>query len=152
MATQSVHKDRQGPIWPLGMIQVVTPGTPVNLMSLIDAALVNAPESATSATSDEYTPRCYEILFFACKPGAAHGVQVNTGNIYIMRKGVQGAGNRDDYGSMVAALPSGATTATNFPFFRLTAAALNRNVFSPYEFYLDADNGGDGCLVTLNIE
>lgn len=151
MATQSVHKDRQGPVWPLGLIQVLAPGTPVNLMSLIDAALVNAPETATSAQADEYTPRAYEIVFIACNP-AANGVQVNRGNIYIMRKGVQGAGNRNDYGSMVAALPPGSSTGVQFPTFRLTAAPMNRNVFSPYEFYIDADNANDGCLVFLNIE
>lgn len=152
MATQSVQKNKQGPVWPLGLITCVTPGTPVNIMSLVDPASVNAPESATSATSAEYTERAYEIQFTACKAGAAHGVQANTGNIYIMMKGVQGAGNRDDYGSCVATLPPGATTGISFPTYKLTASAINRDVFSPYQFYIDADNAGDACLVTLNIQ
>jgi hypothetical protein len=151
MATQSVQKNKQGPIWPLGLILVPTPGTPVNIMSLIDSALVNAPESATSATSAEYTERCYEIIFTACKKGAAHGVQANTGNIYILLKGVQGDGSRDDYGSMIVALGQGAATV-DYPKFKLTASAINRDVFSPYQIYVDAENANDGVLVTLNIQ
>jgi hypothetical protein len=151
MATQSVQKNKQGPIWPLGLITVASAGTPVSIMSLVDAALANAPESATSSTSAEYTERCYEIIFTACKAGASHGVQANAGNVYILMKGVQGNGNRDDYGSMIAALGQGAATV-DYPKFKLTASALNRDVFSPYQIYIDADNVGDGVLVTLNIQ
>ena len=153
MATQSVHKNRQGPIWPLGLVTVAAPGTPVNLMSLVDAAQVNAPGTATSTTSDEYAPRCYSITITACKAGASHGLQANTGNIYIMLKGVQGAGNRDDYGAMVGVLSPGlVSTNVLFPQIVITAAALNRDVFNPYDFYVDADNASDGCLVTLEIQ
>jgi|SRR5271154_6358767 len=152
MATQSVHKNKQGPVWPLGLIVNVTPGTPVGIMSLVDPLTYNAPEQATLPQSAEYSERAYQINFTACKAGAAHGLQINTGNIYIMMKGVAGVGNRDDYGSCVAVLPPGATTGISFPTFALTAAALNADVFSPYQFYIDADNAGDSCLVTLNIQ
>jgi hypothetical protein len=38
-----IQKNRFGPFWPLGSIVVVTPGTPVNMMSLVDPSLINAP-------------------------------------------------------------------------------------------------------------
>lgn len=150
--TASVGKDRQGPVWVLGNIAVGTPGTPVNIMSLVDSASVNAPEAATSTTSDEYAPRAYEIIFQACKAGASHGMAINTGNIYICKKGNgTGTGNRDDSGAIIATLPPG--VSTTFPLiFRLSAAPLNRNVFNPYEYYIDADNAADGCQVTLLIQ
>jgi len=155
MATQSVHKDKYGPVWPLGLIVVVTPGTPVNIMSLVDAAKANAPETAVTfgpSANAEYTERAWKITFTACKAGASHGLVANTGNIYIMKPGAQGAGNRDDYGSMVAVMTQGAATAGEFPEVVLDSAALNRNTLSPYEFLIDADNAGDSCLVTLSIQ
>jgi hypothetical protein len=153
MATQSVQKDLQGPDWPLGLIVSATPGTPVNIMSLVDSANVNAPQTPTPGTAGagEYTVRAYGIIFQACKAGASHGLQANTGNIYICRAGVAGAGNRDDYGSIVAMLPSG-TPNLPYPIFMLTAAALNRDTWSPYRYYIDADNVSDGALVTLIIQ
>ena len=146
MATQSIQKDRQGPDWPLGTIVVVTPGTPVSIMSLVDPNNLNAPGTPTPGTSgaDEYTVRAQQICFQGFKANT-HGLQANTGNIYIVRKGVQGAGNRDDYGSIVAVIPSGLT-------MWLASAALNRNVFSPYRYFIDADNANDACQVTLLIQ
>jgi hypothetical protein len=121
-------------------------------MSLVDSASLNAPESAVPATSgaDEYTPRAYEIIFTACKAGASHGLAVNTGNIYICKRGNgTGTGNRDDTGAIVAVLPAGLATAFNT--FRLAAPPIRGNTFSPYEFFIDADNAADGCQVTLLI-
>jgi len=151
MATQSVQKDKQGPDWPLGLITVVTPGTPVGIMSLVDPLSSNDPSTATPAAtgptlSNEYTERAQQIIFQGVKVGAgAHGLANNTGNIYIVRKGVQGAGNRDDYGSVVATIAPGVT-------FILSSAALNRDVFSPYRYSIDADNAGDSCLVTMIMQ
>jgi hypothetical protein len=150
MATQSVEIDEYGPDWPLGLIAVVTPGTPVSIMSLVDPSAVNAPNQATStpgtatAGQFEYSPSVQQIAFLAVKAGASHGTQNNTGNIYIVRKGVQGAGNRDDYGAMVWALGPGQNLF-------LSSAPLERNVFSPYRYFIDSDNAGDSCLVTLLI-
>jgi hypothetical protein len=144
----SVFRDKQGPDFPLGLIVVPTPGTPAELMSLVDATDANEPESATSTTSDEYTIRAQQIIFQAYKAGAAHGLVPNTGNIYIVREaGTAGGGsaNRDDYGAIVAVLTPGQT-------FTLGSAALNRNVYSPYRYRIDADNAGDSCNVTLIIQ
>jgi hypothetical protein len=148
MATQSVQKDRQGPDWPLGFIEVVTPGTPVSIMSLVDPTSVNAPESPTSTTSNEYTVAAQQILFMGYTPfgtATGHGLTFNIGNVYIMRRGVQGLGNRDDYGSLVKVLAPGET-------FYLASAALVRNVYSPYRYYIDADNTTDGAIVTLIMQ
>jgi hypothetical protein len=70
-------------------------------------------------------------------------MQTNTGNVYIVRYGDKGAGsgNRDDPGVMVAVLLPGQTLF-------LASAPANRNVYSPYRYYIDADNANDGALVT----
>lgn len=151
----SVQLDYDGPDWPLGFIAVVTPGVPVNIMSVVDSAGVNNPNApqpplpvggiiTLPAKVYSYTVRCQQIIFQALKPGAAHGTQGNTGNVYITRKGVQGAGNRDDTGSIVATLATGGT-------FTLASAPVNNNVFSPYRYSVDADNANDGVFVTLVI-
>lgn len=151
MATQSVRQDWNGPVWPLGLIVNVTPGTPINIMSLVDSTLKNdpnksnAPGPANAPKASEYTQRCQQIMFQAFKANT-DGLQNNTGNIYIMRRGGSpGAANRDDYGSMVAVLTPGQT-------FVLASAPLNRNVFSPYDYMIDADTAGDSCLVNLIIQ
>jgi hypothetical protein len=143
--TQSVMKDRQGPDWPLGAIAVATPGTPVGIMSLVDPTSVNAPETATTTSSDEYTPLCQQIMFQGFKSNGGTGMVPNAGNVYIMRKGAAGAGNRTDFGAMVTVLLPGQTVF-------LASSARNRDTFSPYRYSLDADNAADGALVTLIIQ
>jgi hypothetical protein len=143
--TATIQKDVQGPDWPLGFIQVVTPGTPAGFMSVVDPTSNNAPGTLTNTTNYQYTVRAQEIMIQAFKP-AASGTQFNTGNIYIVRRGAQGgSGNRDDTGSIVATLVPGQTLF-------LTAAAVNLNVWSPYRYSVDADNAGDGAFVTLIIQ
>lgn len=145
MATQSVQKDRQGPDWPLGAIAVTTPSTPVRITTLIDPTNANAPETATTTAGDEYSPLCQQIMFQGFKSNGGTGMVPNTGNVYIMRLGVQGAGNRTDFGSMVAVLLPGQTTF-------IASSARNRDTFSPYRYYLDADTANDGALVTLFVQ
>lgn len=145
----TVLKDKQGPIWPLGNIVVVTPGTPVNIMSLVDPTSVNAPESPTPGTSgsDEYTSRATAIIFQPFKPGSGTILAANTANklVYIVRKATAGNGGTADPGVVVAALRPGD------PAFVLYAPALDKNIFNPYDFYIDADTAGDGMQVTLLI-
>lgn len=146
--TLSVQKDHQGPDWPLGFIAVPTPGTPVSIMSLVDPSNLNDPATATPGTvgAAEYTPRAYQIQFQGVQPNAGVGMQYNTGFIYVMRKPVgAGSGNRTDPGSMVAVIAPGNT-------YFLDAAPTNRNTWSPYRYYIDADNANDGALVTLIIQ
>jgi hypothetical protein len=142
----SVYQDRHGPIWPLGNIAVPAPGTPVNIMSLVDPTNLGAPETTTPGTAGapEYTNRCYAIIFQGFKAGAAPPrLAANTGVIYIVRKTTTGVA---DVGNVIAAIRQ-----TDAPFV-LTAAALNRDSLSPYEFYIDADTAADGCQVTLLIQ
>jgi hypothetical protein len=135
----SVLQDPHGPDWPLGFIKVLAPGTPVSIMSLVDPAGVNAPGAATSATSDEYSRRCQQIMFQGWQPDT-HGMKLNTKNVYIMRAGA----NYDDPGAMVAVLAPGQTLF-------LASAPVVVDVFSPYQFFLDADVKDEGALVTLFI-
>jgi hypothetical protein len=143
--TNSIQKDFQGPDWPLGFISVVTPGTPVGFMSVVDPTSNNSPGTPTNSTNAPFTVRAEEIMVQAFKP-ASPGTQLNTGNIYIVRRGAGGgSGNRADTGSIVATLVPGQTLF-------LTAAAVNVNVWSPYRYSVDADNAGDGAFVTLVVQ
>jgi hypothetical protein len=138
----SVALNRWGPVWPLGFIEVVTPGTPVRITSLVDPTAVAAPENPTvpgaapSAQIPEYTFSAQQILFHGTKPDT-HGTQPNTGNVYICLAG----GTRDDPGLIVHTLTPGET-------FDSASAAMRLNVFNLYAFYLDADNAGDGAMIT----
>lgn len=139
----SVQKDRSGPDWPLGYVQVATSGVPVSLMKNIDPSGVNSPGNATTALSAEYTPVVRGIAIQAMMPNANNsGTQPTTGNIYLMRTAAGGNGNLTDFGSIVKTIPSG----SDF-FFPPDGAGQIR--FSPYRYYLDADISGEGGLVTL---
>lgn len=144
--TLSIQRDRHGSDWPLGLLLSVTPGVPVPVMSLVDPAAVNDPNSPTSQSSGEYTIIAQQIQFQAVRLGVGgHGLQPNVGNIYVMRAGIPPApGNRDDSGSIVAVLFPGQT-------FFIAAAPMNMDVLNPYRYFIDADNAGDGALVTLYI-
>ena len=143
----SIMKDKHGPVWPLGNIIVAAAGTPVNIMSLVDSTLRDAPETGTqTAVGYEFTNRAQQIIFQAFKAGAGPpSLAVNTGNIYIIKKGGSGSLNATDKGAIIAVLTPGQT-------FTLASAPLNRNVFSPYEYYIDADTTNDACQVTLIIQ
>lgn len=144
----SVHLDKQGPIWPLGNIVVVTPGTYVNIMSLVDSTNKNAPESPTPGTvgADEYTCRAQQIIFQAFKAGGGPPkVVVNAGIIYIVKKPLAAAGGISDLGTVIAILTAGQT-------FTLGSAARNLNVYNLYEYFIDADTANDACQVTAIIQ
>jgi len=139
----SILNDRQGPDWPLGFIKVVTPGTPVSIMSLVDPNNYNAPNTPTSANSNEYTVRAQQIMFMGWKPGASTGWVANAGNIYVLRKG-SGSSNYADSGVLVQVVAPGTS-------FYLASAPQVTDVFGPYRYYIDADNANDGCQVCLLI-
>ena len=141
--SNSVHKNPYGPFWPLGSI-APTPGTPLNMMSNVDPTLVDAPETATGPTSKEYSVRAQQIIIQGVKPNAGTGVTNNTGNIYVILKG-GGSNNHQDYGAIAFVVGAGLTLS-------IGSAALNRNVFSPYELYIDCDTAGDAAQVTLLIQ
>lgn len=141
----SVHKDRQGPDWPLGFIAVAASGTPVNLMTNVDSGKVNAPESATSTTSDEYTVRAQQMIFQGMHPSAGKMIN-NTGMAYVLRApAAGGTGNLTDTGTIVALVPPGATVI-------IASAALDRNVYNPYRYFIDADVSTEGVQATLLIQ
>jgi hypothetical protein len=141
----SVLQDRKsGPDWPLGNIIVVTPGTPVSIMSLVDSALYNAPETATLPQSDEYSVLCQQVIIQGFKGNGGVGLVPNAGNLYLCRKGAAGLGNRTDYGAIVQVILPGQTVIW-------ASAAPNSNQFTPYRYYLDADNAGDAGQITLLI-
>lgn len=149
----SVLQDPQGSDWPLGNIVVTAPGTPVRITSLVDSSAVNAPETPTtttafpaggqSSTADEFTRVAQQIIFQAFKAGAGPPkLALNTGNIYIVRKGGTGVA---DIGIVVAVLTPGQT-------FVLGSSAMVRNVFSLYRYFIDADTANDACQVTAIIQ
>jgi len=142
----SIQKSPQGPLWVLGLIAVATPGTPVSMMNNVDPARTNAPETGTSSLTAEYTVRAQQIVIQGMKSNAGTGLVNNTGNIYVCVKGAGGgSGNRTDTGSIVLTIAPGLTGV-------IASAPLNRNVFSPYQLYIDADNAGDSAQVCLIIQ
>jgi hypothetical protein len=152
---QSVYNGYNGPgTIPLGFIQVVTPGTPVRITSLIDPASNNAPETPTPAFSanntgaavptNEYTVTCQQIIIQGFTSNAGSGLKNNTGNVYLMLKG-NGTSNRTDFGAMEQCIGAGLTAV-------IASAPANVNCFDPYKYYLDADNSGDGALVTIVVQ
>jgi hypothetical protein len=150
----SVMIDKHGPVWPLGNIVVASPGTPVSIMSLVDSTFRDAPEnpvggstvSGGAVTGAEYTNRAQQIQFQGYKfPGGTGPAVVNTGLVYILKKGGTGTVNRSDPGAVLWVLAPGQT-------WSLGSAALNRNVFNLYEFFIDADNANDAAQVTAIIQ
>lgn len=139
----SIERAYTGPVWALGFIGVPTAGTPVNIMSRVDANNVNNPNTVTSnntALQTEYTRACRAIAFQGYQPGANNnGMVVNTGNVYILVAPAGGSGNRSDSGAIVKVLPPGGD-------YVLSAITPGFNdMFSPYQIWLDVDNNNDGA-------
>lgn len=139
MAT--VHQDVYGPDWPLGFIEVVAAGTAVRLTSLVDPTAVDAPETPTEgvAAARRTSPRVRQLIVQAVKPGfKGSGLVDNAGYVYIVRYG----GNKDDSGTIIKRLYPGDTC--EIP----PTGIAGHTAFSPYRYAVDADNSGDGVLVT----
>ena len=142
----SVHQSRQGPLWPLGSIVVTSPGTPVNMMSVVDPTLKNAPSAIVPGTvgANEFTVRCQQIVIQGMKSNGGNGLTNNTGNIYVILKG-NGTNNRTDTGCIVLTIPAGTTGV-------IASAPMVMNVFGPYLLWIDADNANDAAQITLIIQ
>lgn len=150
----STFQDPHGADWPLGFIAVAANGTPVNIMSRVDANNNNAPGTKSGLpgaayVGAEYSPACHKVFFQGYKPGNSNnGMVINGGNVYILRSlgpGNQNSGgpqNRTDSGAMVYVLPPGG-------FATLPADESDHGTISPYRYTLDADVDGEGALVTL---
>jgi hypothetical protein len=146
-----VSSNPQGPFWPLGNIANVTPGTPVNMMSLVDSGLKGDPGVTTGSTTavPEYTVRANQIIVQGMKSNGGNGLTNNTGNIYVLQKSSSsasgGTNNRSDLGCIILTVPLGQTGV-------IAAAPLNLNTIDPYLLWIDADNAADGAQVTLVIQ
>lgn len=144
----SVHQNPQGSVWPLGNIAVPTPGTPVRITNLVDPTNLNAPETPAigPSASDEYTRRAQQIIFQGFKAGAAPPkLTPNTGNMYVIRKALAGAGGVGDVGTVIAVVQAGQT-------FVLASAPMDRNVFSLYDYFIDVDTANDAAQVSAIIQ
>lgn len=135
------------PVWTLGYINVPAAGTPVCIMSGIDANNVNNPNNPSNNTTKgtEYSRACRAIAFQGYQPGANNnGMVPNSGNVYIMvAPAGNGSGNRTDSGSIIKVLPPGAD-------YVLSAITPGYNdMFSPYSIFLDSDNNNDGASVVI---
>lgn len=144
----SVHQNPQGSVWPLGNIVVPVPGTPVRITNLVDPTNLNAPETPAigPSASDEYTRRAQQILFQGYKAGAAPPkLANNTGNMYVIRKPLAGAGGVGDVGTVIAVVQPGQT-------FVLASAPMDRNVFNLYDYFIDVDTANDAAQVSAIIQ
>lgn len=145
----SVMKVLNGVQWPLGFIPVATAGTPVNIMSRVDANNLYAPGTAPGPLGAAYSARCHKIFFQGYSPGNNNnGMLPNSGNIYVLialgpgNSNSGGPGNRTDSGAMVLVVPPGG-------FAQMPADEIDRAPISPYGYAIDADVSGEGALVTL---
>lgn len=139
----SVLNQRGGPEWPLGVVVVANNGTPVSIMTNVDANNVNAPGSASNNLTSEYTTTCRAIWFTGMHQDANNNMQPNTGNVYVLvPPSANGSGNKSDAGCMVMVVAPGVTAP-----LPLSLASDVR--FSPYRYKIDADVNGDGALVVL---
>lgn len=148
----SVIQDFYGVDWPLGFVNVATPGTPVSLMANVDpTAKMAPPQVVVPGTpvggATEYTPRCHRIQLQGFHQ-AGTGLTTNTKNAYVMRtpgpnnQTSGGPANYTDAGAMVAVVAPGAT-------LYIPALEVDAETISPYRYTLDADVAGEGALVTL---
>lgn len=144
----SIHRDINGTDWPLGNIIVAAAGTPINIMSLVDATLSAAPEQPVQSGlapifEPEFQVRFFTILFQALKAGAGPpSLANNTGIVYIIRKAAAGGtGNATDKGVIIKALVPGEN-------FSLPSLANSFNIYNPYRYFIDADTNADACQVT----
>jgi len=147
---QSVQKLGGGnPLTPLGYINVPANGTPVCIMNLLDANNVNSPNTPNAppalypANGTEYTPTFRGLLIQGYKPNAGNnGLVANNGNVYLLGpKQGSGAGNKSDYGAMLAVVGGGVTLT-----FPVSPTGLSR--LSAYTLYIDTDNNNEGALIT----
>jgi len=141
----SVQKGYTAPVWPLGYVNVATPGNKVCIMTNVDANNVNNPNTVSNNTSQtEYSRACRGLKFQGYKPAANNnGMVVNSGNVYILvAPSGNNAGNRTDSGCMVGVLGAGNT-------YELPSIIPGVDMFSPYSIFIDSDNSNDGALVTL---
>jgi hypothetical protein len=153
----SVFQDPQGCDWPLGFVSVANNGTPVNIMKNVDPSNNNAPGTAISnqtvgnRNSAEYTPTCHKVTFQGMKPqnaSSGNGMVNNAGYVYILRSlgpgngNSGGSANRNDPGAMIYVLFPGSSVT-------IPGQEIDGPTISPYRYTIDADNDGDGALVTL---
>jgi hypothetical protein len=117
-------------------------------MANVDPSNNNSPNTPVApglnVNSSGYTVKGRGIGLQGYHAGANNnGMVVNTGNVYLMRGPVgAGTGNRSDSGAIVKVIPAGAD-------FFYAPDGKGLDFFSPYFYYLDADNANDGALVTL---
>lgn len=144
----SVVQLRSGPTWPLGYINVATPGTPAGLMSRVDANNTSSPTFSPSPATpgSEYTIRAKSIFFYGYHPGNNNnGMVPNEGYVYVnWNPSGNNAANRTDSGSMVGVIPPGGGV------FSLPQSLGSSDMqVSPYSYTLDADTAGEGAMVVL---
>lgn len=128
-----------GPDVPLGFIEVLVPGTPVQITSVIDPTGALSPDVSNRSGGPLYPPlRFQQLVFRGMKPNAtpdAAGFKDNTGNVYIVRQG----GSINHSGLIVAIIKPGETLF-------LSGAPRVGDTYNPYRYYVDAENAGDGVL------
>ena len=113
-------------------------------MILVAPTLKNAPDvtnvtASSPGSRSEVTRRGLAIQFQAMKPVSSGGTQNNSGRIYIVRKN----GGRSKPGSIIRTLIAGETYTIEVD--------RSMNNLSPYRYWIDVDNIGDGAFVSMFV-
>ncbi len=139
----SVYDLKSGECIPLGFIAVQTPGTPVRFTVNVDPNNYDAPGTAINLAGragQRGTPTCSQIILQGAAKDQNSHYTPNTGYIFILKRAVGGAGNKDDFGCIVGIIFPGGQG------YNLPSNPVLESSLSPYAYYLDATVVGEGAI------
>lgn len=111
---------------PIGAVNVASPGTPVQLTSVMATVNVGSGKLCTSSDSVPTNK-----IFLAANP-LTHGGAGNTGKVYIGQQDM----NKSTLVGVIAVISAGGTWSITHP--------VGLNVYQFDKWYIDADNASDG--------
>ena len=125
------------PVWPIGAVQVVTPGTLVGLLDAYAQFKASAAaQNAQGLVPGQTAYKCHKVTFVVDP--------ANKGFTYVGRK----AFNRTTRAGLIMLFPPGSAVSV---FSWDLVSPGGRNDLVPEEYYVDADNANDQLIVTASM-
>ena len=130
--TETTFTNPQGGLWPLGFIQVVTSGTPVQITTNV------GQQSQGKQYTRQFTGQVRGLIIStpSLSAGGKNGTG-NTKNVYLCMNNSTKTGVK----GVLLCIPPGANVAA-------PQSLLNSVQMNPDQFYLDADVSGEGAYIT----
>lgn len=142
------------PVFPMGFLKVAAAGTPVDLLTAAQTAYASFSGlvAAMKSGAGVWPAKFYKITFAAIGSAVCPGITAggaggagNTGTVYFGLKGMVKATGF----SVIIPIPKPAASAVNYYEWVNPDA---RNQYRLEDFFIDADNTGDGVFVTVHVE